>query len=46
MEEEKRVGKLKFFDEIKSFGFIVNEEDQSDVFVHKDDLFLSGFSHE
>ena len=34
----KKTGKIKFFDEIKNFGFIVMDEDNSDIFVHQDDL--------
>jgi len=35
---ERKTGKLKFFEETKDFGFIVVDEDQSDLFVHYDDL--------
>jgi len=31
-------GHLKFFDETKNYGFIVMDEDGSDIFVHFDDL--------
>lgn len=31
-------GRLKFFDETKSYGFIIMDEDESDIFVHYDDL--------
>lgn len=31
-------GKLKFFDEVKNYGFIIMDEDGSDIFVHFDDL--------
>ncbi len=27
-------GKIKFFNESKGFGFIVNDADESDIFVH------------
>ena len=27
-------GKIKFFNEKKGFGFIVDDESQSDIFVH------------
>lgn len=40
IDESKRrlEGKLKFFDESKNYGFLVLEEDGSDIFVHYDDL--------
>lgn len=38
MPEIRETGKLKFFDESKSYGFIVLDSDKSDVFVHLDDL--------
>ena len=31
-------GRLKFFDEAKNYGFIVLDEDKTDIFVHYDDL--------
>lgn len=31
-------GYLKFFDEIKNYGFLVMDVDKSDIFVHFDDL--------
>jgi len=31
-------GKIKFFDEIKNYGFIIIDQDGSDIFVHYDDL--------
>lgn len=31
-------GKLKFYDENRKYGFIVKDEDKTDVFVHLDDL--------
>ena len=35
---ERFYGRLKFFDENKKYGFIVMEDDNSDIFVHYDDL--------
>ena len=35
---ERFEGKLKFFDEQKNYGFIVMDKDESDAFVHFDDL--------
>ena len=31
-------GQLKFFDENKNYGFLVKDNDMTDVFVHFDDL--------
>lgn len=31
-------GKLKFFDEVKCYGFIVVDETAQDLFVHYDDF--------
>jgi glycerol-3-phosphate cytidylyltransferase-like family protein len=31
-------GRLKFFDEVKNFGFIIMDNDGGDIFVHFDDL--------
>ena len=39
-------GRLKFFDEAKNFGFIVMDEDGSDIFVHYDDLLQANLSKE
>jgi len=36
--KERYLGRLKFFDENKKYGFIVMEDDGSDIFVHYDDL--------
>jgi hypothetical protein len=36
--QERYNGRLKFFDENKKYGFIVMDEDGSDIFVHYDDL--------
>lgn len=37
-------GRLKFFDETKNYGFIVMDEDGSDIFVHFDDLMKANLS--
>lgn len=37
-------GHLKFFDETKNYGFIVMDEDGSDLFVHFDDLMKANLS--
>ncbi|CAK59047.1 unnamed protein product (macronuclear) [Paramecium tetraurelia] len=39
-------GRLKFFDEQKNYGFIVMDEDKSDIFVHLDDLQKAGVTKE
>lgn len=39
---ERFNGTLKFFDEGKSYGFIVMDSDGSDLFVHFDDLKKTG----
>lgn len=31
-------GRLKFFDEVQNYGFLVVDNDESDLFVHYDDL--------
>lgn len=36
--KERFLGKLKFFDELKNYGFIVMDTDETDAFVHYDDL--------
>lgn len=35
---QRYTGRLKFFDEGKNYGFIVMDDDGSDIFVHYDDL--------
>lgn len=44
--EIKKTGRLKFFDENKNYGFIIMDEDGSDIFVHYDDLLKSGVTKE
>lgn len=39
-------GRLKFFDETKNYGFIIMDEDGSDIFVHFDELQKAGFDKE
>ena len=36
--KQRFTGRLKFFDENKNYGFIVRDDDNSDIFVHFDDL--------
>jgi hypothetical protein len=36
--KQRYSGRLKFFDENKNYGFIIMDEDGSDIFVHYDDL--------
>ena len=45
-ESHRYTGRLKFFDEIKNYGFIVMDEDGSDIFVHYDDLLRANLSKE
>jgi len=40
--ENISTGYLKFFDEKKGYGFIVMNEDQSDIFCHLEDLKKAG----
>lgn len=42
--KERYNGRLKFFDENKKYGFIVMDEDGSDIFVHYDDLIKAGIT--
>ena len=45
MSDEARVlrGKVKFFDEIKGFGFITAEGIEADIFVHYNSIAGEGF---
>jgi len=44
--KQRHSGRLKFFDENKNYGFIIMDEDGSDIFVHYDDLQKAGISKE
>lgn len=36
--QQRFTGRLKFFDEIKGYGFIVKDDDERDIFCHYDDF--------
>ena len=42
--KQRHLGRLKFFDENKNYGFIIMDEDGSDIFVHYDDLQKAGIN--
>jgi hypothetical protein len=42
--KSRHSGRLKFFDENKNYGFIIMDEDGSDIFVHYDDLQKAGIN--
>ena len=44
--KSRYTGRLKFFDENKNYGFIIMDEDGSDIFVHYDDLCKANISKE
>ena len=44
--EQRYQGRLKFFDEHKNYGFIVMDEEGSDIFVHFDDLSKANITKE
>ena len=44
--KERYMGRLKFFDEVKNFGFIVMDGTDKDIFVHYDDLSKANLSKE
>jgi len=44
--KQRHTGRLKFFDENKNYGFIIMDEDGSDIFVHYDDLQKAGINKE
>jgi len=43
---ERFTGRLKFFDENKNYGFIIMDQDGTDIFVHYDDLAKADISKE
>lgn len=44
--QTRYTGRLKFFDEAKNYGFIVMDEDNSDIFVHFDDIAKANITKE
>ena len=44
--EKRYTGRLKFFDDAKNYGFIIMDSDESDIFVHYDDLQKAGITKE
>lgn len=44
--QHRYTGRLKFFDEGKNYGFIVMDDDGSDIFVHYDDLHKANINKE
>lgn len=43
-ENKRYTGRLKFFDDARNYGFIIMDADESDIFVHYDDLQKAGIS--
>jgi hypothetical protein len=43
-ETKRYTGRLKFFDDARNYGFIIMDSDESDIFVHYDDLQKAGIS--
>ena len=46
IQSVKQSGRLKFFDEVQNYGFLVVDGDESDLFVHYDDLKTSKLSRD
>jgi hypothetical protein len=46
IQSVKQSGRLKFFDEVQNYGFLVVDGDDSDLFVHYDDLKTSRLSRD
>jgi len=46
VESVQSTGRLKFFDEVQNYGFLVVDGDESDLFVHYDDLKTSKLSRD
>lgn len=46
IEATQASGRLKFFDEVQNYGFLVVDQDHSDLFVHYDDLKSSKISRD
>jgi len=44
--QERFNGRLKFYDENKKYGFIVMDDDGSDIFVHYDDLLKANINRD
>lgn len=42
--QERFSGRLKFFDEVKGYGFIVKDDDEKDIFCHFDDFCKAGIN--
>lgn len=42
MNEQRLTGKVKWFNNQKGFGFIVRDDNQQDIFVHRDKLDKAG----
>lgn len=45
-DNKRYTGRLKFFDDGKNYGFIIMDSDESDIFVHYDDLQKAGITKE
>ncbi|CAD8107655.1 unnamed protein product [Paramecium primaurelia] len=43
---QRQKGRMKFYDDAKKYGFLVLDEDGTDVFIHYDDLQAAGITME